>query len=430
MHATAQCSGAFSLYPLTRLDSPPCHALILAEAPDALVRLGGISLLERLLRNLQRLGFRAATILSTTPEAITAEVAKPSWAREGISFQVRSSADPDDTPNETRGPLLIVSAATYLDPRLLRATAFAEEPCALFDSNPPAELRFLLPEKAKAPGWFCDAALVTQDEQSRDLRELMSRAAAGEIGLIDVEREPRYVVSLRRDLRPIWFAAPKDAGTHRRAEALLLDAAQNGTRDLPAIVHGPIETWLVARLCRTAITPMQITLFTAAISAIVTVLFWRGHLAAGIVLALIVGVLDGVDGKQARVKVETTELGKREHVLDYVLELSWWTALAHHFSNTHALPNAYSFLLLLVGSDWIDRVAKAFAKKHTGRNLDDVAAVDGFVRLIGGRRNIYVWLLGGGLVLGAPDKAFALLCVWGAATALVHVLRAFSIARA
>ncbi len=146
-------------------------------------------------------------------------------------------------------------------------------------------------------------------------------------------------------------------------------------------------------------------------------------------LALIVGVLDGLDGKQARVKVETTELGKREHVLDYVLELSWWTALAFYFTNTAALPNAYALLALLVGSDLVDRVAKRIAKQRTGRNLDDVAPIDRFVRLIGGRRNIYVWMLAVGVALGAADEAFALLCYWGSATAAVHMLRALAIVR-
>ncbi len=97
-----------------------------------------------------------------------------------------------------------------------------------------------------------------------------------------------------------------------------------------------------------------------------TALFATGHLLAGTLLALAVGVLDGLDGKQARVKVETTPLGKREHALDYVLELSWWTALAFHFQSIGALPSAFLLLALLVGSDLLDRFAKKLAKEKTG----------------------------------------------------------------
>ncbi|MDQ6656428.1 MAG: CDP-alcohol phosphatidyltransferase family protein, partial [Verrucomicrobiota bacterium] len=212
-------------------------------------------------------------------------------------------------------------------------------------------------------------------------------------------------------------------------ERLLLDAAQNGTLDLPAKVHAPIETFIVARLCETPVTPMQITLVTAAISAVTAVLFARGELLAGTVLALIVGVLDGVDGKLARVKVETTELGKREHLLDYVLELSWWTTLAYHWRATRQVPAAYALLLLLVSADVVDRLAKKKAKELTGRNLDDVAPVDRFVRLIGGRRNIYIWMLAAALPFGLADRAFVAACWWGAATAAVHLLRVGWLAR-
>jgi phosphatidylglycerophosphate synthase len=252
--------------------------------------------------------------------------------------------------------------------------------------------------------------------------------SAGDPTIIDVAAQSTYVAGLRRDLRPLWFPAPRQEGHRLLAEGWLLDAAQNGTLDLPAKVHAPIETWIIARLCRTNVTPNQITLFTAAVSAGVTALFASGQLLAGVGLALIVGVLDGLDGKQARVKVETTQLGKREHVLDYVLELSWWSALAYHFTATAQLPNAMLLLVLLVGSDLVDRLAKRFAKKRIDRNLDDHAPIDRFVRLIGGRRNIYVWILAAGLAAGIPDKAFVALCWWGALTATVHVLRACSLA--
>jgi hypothetical protein len=42
-------------------------------------------------------------------------------------------------------------------------------------------------------------------------------------------------------------------------------------------------------------------------------------------------VLDGLDGKQARLKVETNRTDKIEHWFDAVFEMSWWIALAWHF---------------------------------------------------------------------------------------------------
>ena len=66
--------------------------ILVADAPDALIELCGVNLLERLLRILQRLGFRRAIVFSTTPEIIGAELAKRSWAREQITAQLVHAA--------------------------------------------------------------------------------------------------------------------------------------------------------------------------------------------------------------------------------------------------------------------------------------------------------------------------------------------------
>ena len=232
-------------------------------------------------------------------------------------------------------------------------------------------------------------------------------------------------MSLRKHVRPVFFPAP---GTDLLgiAERFPRDVAQNGVLDFPGLMDSPIEDWIVARLCRTAITPNQITFVTMLIGLTVTALFATGHLWWGVALAYAVEVLDGVDGKLARTKVETTAAGDQEHEVDYCIELSWWTALAYHFHSENLL-SAYWLLLLLVGSDVVDRLAKRSVKRKVHRNLDDVANFDRFVRYIGGRRNINVWILIAALALGDAANGFVLICWWGAATAAAHVVRAWQI---
>ena len=419
--------------------NPSAHDIVLiADAPGALVELCGISMLERLLRTLQRQGVRQVTVLSATPEPIATHIAKPSWARAQISAHLRARgagpialadvvAGSNRTPESGQGLILVIPAAMHCDPRLVRALLQKESPAILIDSDPPRVLQPLLEQAQRSSrGRVCGPLLIEsgQSMPGDDLSTHMVTAAeSSAITVVDVAQQPVYIREMRRDLRPLWFPAPA-ADQVQLAERLLLDAAQNGTLDFPARVHAPIETWIISKLSKTRITPTQVTLFTAVVSAAVTISFASGALLAGTFLALLVGILDGLDGKQARVKVETTELGKREHLLDYVLELSWWTALAHHFASTAQVPNAVGLLLLLVGADLADRVAKQSVKKRLGCNLDDVAVIDRFVRLIGGRRNIYIWMFAAGLMLSAPGKTFVWLCWWGAITAAVHVFRA------
>src|SRR2546429_2698086 len=123
--------------------------ILIADAPEALMELCGVNLLERLLRILQRLGFRSAIVFSTTPKIIGVELAKHSWAREQITVHLASGAiGPltaqlvlEQSPSER---LLIVPANIYCDARLLAALCAKDSSTALVDSNPPEFARSLI----------------------------------------------------------------------------------------------------------------------------------------------------------------------------------------------------------------------------------------------------------------------------------------------
>ena len=97
---------------------------------------------------------------------------------------------------------------------------------------------------------------------------------------------------------------------------------------LAAYIHGPIEAAIISLLCKTRITPNQITIGGFIIGCSATAAFALGRVGVGILAALISGIVEGLDGKLARVKIETTKHGKWEHHLDYFIENSWWAAIA------------------------------------------------------------------------------------------------------
>jgi phosphatidylglycerophosphate synthase len=413
------------------MDLPRPHLIILADPPDAFAVLFGISLLERLLRVAERLGFRDAQIVSREPDQVAAHLAKPSWARArvALTFRVREPEAVlvgDVAIGAERA--LVVSAGFYYDARLLKALMERQTTTLLVDSAPPG---------GSGPLWknrnavFHAAALVDPDWLSRQdprtvlLEELSSHAANGRIEVCDAAKEPTYVTSLRKHVRPVFFPAPS-SDLVPLAEKFPRDVAQNGVLDFPGFCDSPIEDWIVTRLCRTSIRPNHVTFVTMLIGLAVTAFFATGHLWFGVVLAYVIEVLDGVDGKLARTKVETTAAGEWEHNTDYLIELSWWVALAFHFRGA-GVPSAFWLLGLYVGSDLLDRLAKRAVKKRMGRNLDDVSNFDRFVRCIGARRNINIWILIVALVLRDPANGFALICWWMAVSAAAHIVRALQI---
>jgi 1L-myo-inositol 1-phosphate cytidylyltransferase / CDP-L-myo-inositol myo-inositolphosphotransferase len=426
------------------MDSPRPLLIILADTPEALVELFGVSMVERLLRQMQRIGFREAVILSKTSNQIAAALAKPSWARAEVVVDVRRrEADPVLINNVAPGAerILLVSAGFYYDARLLKTLMERDATTALVDSAPPPESARLWrncragapPAGAEASGALAlqAAALIASDWIARKdpvtavFDQLFADAASRRIQLCDAATEPTYVMSLRKHVRPVFFPAPSPELVPL-AEKYVRDVAQNGVLDFPGFLDSPIEDRIVKILCRTSIRPNHVTFVTMLIGLAVTALFATGRLWWGVLLAYVIEVLDGVDGKLARTKVETTAAGEWEHEIDYTIELSWWTALAFHF-HLAGLKNAYWLLALYVVSDLVDRIAKRAAKLKVGRNLDDVSNFDRFVRCIGARRNVNIWILIAALALGDAVNGFVLFCWWGAAGALAHVVRALQI---
>ena len=413
------------------------ECVILADDPSALVELCGISTLERLLRTLQRCGIERATVLSNTPDQIAKELARPSWARAQLNLTLRTRpAGPvrleqivDVWPrNSDAIPLLLViPAGSVFDPRLLRALVSQNAPTVLVDSGVGPRIQALIgsaPDTAR--GKLCGPALLQYNWASAQNGLLEEGLRTGlehdTLAALDVSAQPSYYVSIHRKLRPFWFPAPS-ISNRKLAKRVLFDSIQKGPLDIPAWFHVPIETFLVSRLCKTPITPNQLTLFCNVVAWTVTILLATGHVAWGLGLALVVGVLDGLDGKQARVKLETSQAGKLEHFFDALFENSWWVALAYHLSVSGKLPDAFSYLGLLIGAEVLNALARASIVRYYGKSISELGTFDRIFRLVGGRRNIYVWILVLGLICGTPAEAFKLIAWWEAATTGVHLAR-------
>jgi len=400
--------------------------ILIADAPEALIELCGVNLLERSLRILQRLGFRHAIVFSTTPEIVGAELAKRSWAREQVIADLVPRANGPVTAQLLLAQIpsdrfLIVPGDVYCDSRLLAALCAKDSSAALVDSNPPEFARSLI----RNP---CGPALVTREfvvalsPAAPFFAELKDKVDTGKIDTIDAAVEDDYIVTMRRRVRSVCFPALPEQN-HRLAEWIILDSAQKGTLDLPAYIHAPIETGIISVLCKTRITPNQITIAGFIIGCGATAAFALGHMGLGILAALIFGIVDGLDGKQSRVKIEMTERGKWEHHLDYLIENSWWLAIAFVLWRSGQFPNVFYFLALLIGSHLLDEFAKRRAKMVKRRLLDDVTPFDRAFRLIAARRNVYVWILTCGFLLNAFPQSYAIICGWAAVSAAIHLVR-------
>ena len=190
---------------------------------------------------------------------------------------------------------------------------------------------------------------------------------------------------------------------------------------LPAYIHAPIETAIISLLAKRESRQTKLRLEVSSSDAARPRHSRLGRVGLRIIAALMFGIVDGLDGKQSRVKIETTELGKWEHHLDDLIEYSWWTAIAFQLWRSGLFPNVFYFFALLIGSHVLDHFARRRTKMAKGRLLDDVAPFDRAFRLIAARRNVYVWILACGFLLGAFPQSYAVICGWAALSAAVHL---------
>ena len=177
-----------------------------------------------------------------------------------------------------------------------------------------------------------------------------------------------------------------------KATDILMAAAQKGALDWPAKwIHPAPENFLVRSLLSTFITPNIVTALTAILGFTATYFFAVGHLWPALILALLIGVLDGVDGKLARVKMLSSKIGQLEHLLDKLVEYSWYFGLAYYLASTNSDSGPWVLATLLVLFSWSEAVQGEFFRRMTGKQLDDAGPLERKIRLVGARRNTIMW---------------------------------------
>ena len=418
---------------VVRFDTRKMTAIVTIPTIRAFERLGGLAYWQRSTRALHHLGVSQVRVIScVSPLPDAEELARGGIVSEAgrwtqLESPMISASELGSIVGEPDRPVVIVPGDMVFDTRILAACTDLLDTTACIDSDPPEWLAGLLEDAPDfGGGRLCGVMVATRDwldSNPGELGEVVGGAVrSGLIGTLDVATLAARASNLRRELRPFWFPAPS-AENRDAARGVLMSSTQKGALDIPAIVHAPIEKLLAWKLADTPITPNVVTVLTTILAWTGTLLFATGRLGWGLAAALIVGVLDGVDGKLARLRYEFSRFGELEHWLDFFYEWSWWAALAYYFSSSGRMADAWWYFGLLALFEILDGVAKLVNIRWFGCLIDEMSPFERAVRLLGGRRNIYVWLLTFGALVGSPETTFRLLPLWQGATALLHWIR-------
>ncbi len=405
----------------------------------------GMSLVERHIRAALKNGVPAAHIVIDCGTA-----APPSLPADLAALGLRVLRTPGDAGSRLAAfsagqadTIFAVSADSVVDPRLFAHLADRRDSVVVTgDTTVPRALARTW--SAVFGGWpetgsAVDCAILlapgTVVPAAADLHVLgAGLLASGTARTLTAEGFNAHVALQRRDV-PFWVRRVGDDMGRAAVERFLFDASYKGSTDVFTRYVYPYLVWPLTRLAtRWRVHPNTITWVGIVATFAAVPCFAVGWWAWGFVLAYVMSVLDSVDGKVARLTFTSSALGNvLDHGLDIVHPPFWYAAWAigligiplsalwQGAAGRDPLVIAAIVLLALYVADRL--VLAVYKWRYKGRGLHAHAPIDGAVRAVIARRNIFLPLFLVGVVLGLGRETFWLIVAWQAATVAWHAGR-------
>jgi hypothetical protein len=347
------------------------RAVIDARHPAAWQVVGGLSLVARLVRSLELEGVGTIIVVAdrvVSPAELGARQPATRLVCEFLAREAPLSAAPDAAAEI---PVLVADGTLVADRRLLRALRGREESVVVrpvpADATGASRVR-LASLGALELGLFGRPGVEGEDVAQLDPKDLET-----------------YTLEMRGH-HPILLL---DASTPERAAAAserLVRETQKQVMDAPARWIDPFfENAILRRLAPTRITPNAVSLIATTIGLVAAGLLYQGWIWPAFSLMLLVGWLDGVDGKLARLRFHYTRLGAAESYLDFLYENAWWFALTAHLYGSHGDAALMAGGALILGNLLAEgMLTLGFA--YLDNSLDLLSRFDRLFRIVAGRR--------------------------------------------
>ncbi len=262
-----------------------------------------------------------------------------------------------------------------------------------------------------------------KDELTDGIQEAAKENQAYIFDLTNVK--DTYIKKLRKNI-DLWCIDVDTLHDVKRLKKKLIELINKDASDiLAATIHPLVENFLARVMSYLPITPNQLTFFINILAYLVTFFYLKGYLVWGIILSFIIGVLDGVDGKLARLKMQMTKIGELEHPFDFLFESSWILALGWHFSQTlSSLTPLFLSSSIIALNGFYRSIYDRFGKIY-GMSLDMVDRISRISRRFLARRNVFNLIIAITLIFNIQKYSLWLVFILSFYTAIFYTIQAF-----
>jgi len=190
----------------------------------------------------------------------------------------------------------------------------------------------------------------------------------------------------------------------------------------------PRPAFYVTQLCaKFGITPNQVTSLSLILVFGALYWFYNGDWIPGLIAAWVMTFLDTVDGKLARITLNSSKFGDvYDHSIDLITPPFWYAAWGMAvMAGTYALgQGAFTLVLgIIIAGYVVQRIVEGLSIAWFKIEIHVWRPVDTFFRQITARRNPNLVLLTFGAIAGRPDWGLIAVAAWTAISLGVHLLQ-------
>lgn len=312
--------------------------------------------------------------------------------------------------NSATQRLVLLRADWVYDDALVRGLARSHDDVALVADDGAVVAIGMAAPTARATN---AAALLADGQAPAESRRVTAAQLADGYNDALRKREPPYLMPLNEaDLPAI--------------ERRIFAGSYKGVTDLVTLYVWPAPARWVTRVCaNNGITPNQVTSASLVLVFAAMWLFWTGHFGWGMLAAWVMTFLDTVDGKLARVTLQSSPWGNVfDHSIDLIHPPFWWWAwIVGLPAAGFAYEHASVALTVIVAGYVLQRIEEGIFMACFKMDMHVWQRFDSRLRLITARRNPNLLILSASLLVARPDVGISVVALWTAVCLVLHALR-------